>query len=58
MVSLTMAPCIKGHTDWQGWGAGLVPLIITVAVTRPSDQGRFEKGCVRSSLKGVLGSLR
>merc|ERR1719269_70125 len=33
MVSLTMAPCIKGHTDWQGWGAGLVPLIITVAVT-------------------------
>merc|ERR1719399_1555180 len=33
MVSLTMAPTIKGHQDWEGWGVGLVPLLITVAVT-------------------------
>merc|ERR1719169_236760 len=33
MVSLTMAPTIKGHTDWQGWGVGLVPLLITIGVT-------------------------
>merc|ERR1719454_1253080 len=33
MVSLTMAPLIENHADWQGAGMGIVPLGIMVGLT-------------------------
>jgi H(+)-translocating pyrophosphatase len=33
MVSLTMAPLIENHDDWQGAGMGIVPLAILVGLT-------------------------
>jgi H(+)-translocating pyrophosphatase len=33
MVSLTMAPLIENHSDWQGAGAGIVPLAIMIGLT-------------------------
>merc|ERR1719214_144482 len=33
MVSLTMAPLIENHVDWQGAGLGIVPLAILIGLT-------------------------
>merc|ERR1739847_105543 len=33
MVSLTLAPVIKGNDDWDGWAFGLGPLIIAIVLT-------------------------
>merc|ERR1712072_218003 len=33
MVSLTMAPTIKEHHDWDGWAYGLGPISVTVILT-------------------------
>merc|ERR1719252_295276 len=33
MVSLTMAPLIENHVDWQGAGLGIVPLAIMIGLT-------------------------
>jgi hypothetical protein len=33
MVSLTMAPLIENHADWQGAGMGIVPLAILIGLT-------------------------
>merc|ERR1712113_191206 len=33
MVSLLIAPFLRGKDDWEGWYVGLIPFIIFVAVT-------------------------
>merc|ERR1712196_469185 len=33
MVSLTIAPLIKGNDDWEGWYFGMIPLAIFVVIT-------------------------
>merc|ERR1712164_166733 len=33
MVALTIAPMIKDNDDWEGWGFGLVPLVIWCITT-------------------------
>merc|ERR1712100_923825 len=32
MVSLTMAPAIQNHDDWQGAGMGIVPLALLIGL--------------------------
>merc|ERR1719314_60164 len=34
VISLTIAPLITHHKDFQGWGAGLIPIIGFVVITR------------------------
>merc|ERR1719377_272381 len=33
MVSLTLAPLIKENDDWDGWGYGVVPLMLACVMT-------------------------
>lgn len=33
MVSLLIAPLLKGKGDWEGWGIGIIPLAVFILVT-------------------------
>ena len=44
MVSLTIAPLIRGNGDWDNWGYGMVPvglfvLVTAVLVSAPPPRG-------------------